>query len=140
MGKLIAWAFKTAVGRWAIGGSIALILGVVTIKWHDYKESLVHKGQQVCVQEINKETVQQLQDALAAEKSAHAELTANLIAAAAANQEARDRKRELEDKLTKLEHQMAEQRKNDETYRAWSDSDLPDGVSSRLRDEAAADN
>jgi len=133
-------AFKTVVGRWVTASLIALLLGGGAWKWHAFKEDLVHKGQQVCVQEINKETVEQLQAALAASKSANAQLRANLIAAAAVNQEARDRKTELENKLTDLERQMAEQRENDETYRVWSDSDLPDGVASRLRDEAAADN
>jgi hypothetical protein len=140
MRMVLNWIVKTVVGRWVTAGILALTLGGGALWWHNYKEDLVHKGQQVCVQEINKETVAQLQAALAAEKSARAELTANLIAAAAVNQQARERKLDLERKLTSLERQMAEQRKTDETYRAWSDSNLPDGVASRLRDEAGSDN
>ena len=140
MNFVINWIFKTVVGRWLLGGLVALLIGGAALKWHSFKEDLVHKGQEVCVQEINKETVAQLEAALAAEKSARAELTANLIAAAAVNQEAVNRKNELSSQLESLRGQMAEQRKTDETYRAWSDSDLPDGVAERLRDEAAADN
>ena len=130
----------TSLGRWVLGGLVALLIGGAALKWHNFKEDLVHKGQEVCVQEINKETVAQLEAALAAEKSARAELTANLIAAAAVNQEAVNRKNELSSQLESLRGQMAEQRKTDETYRAWSDSDLPDGVAERLRNEAAAGN
>jgi len=140
MNFVINWIFKTVVGRWLLGGLVALLIGGAALKWHSFKEDLVHKGQEVCVQEINKETVAQLEAALAAEKSARAELTANLIAAAAVNQEAVNRKNELSSQLESLRGQMAEQRKTDETYRAWSDSDLPDGVAERLRNEAAADN
>ena len=140
MNFVINWIFKTVVGRWLLGGLVALLIGGAALKWHSFKEDLVHKGQEVCVQEINKETVAQLEAALAAEKSARAELTANLIAAAAVNQEAVNRKNELSSQLESLRGQLAEQRKTDETYRAWSDSDLPDGVAERLRNEAAADN
>ena len=137
MNAVFGWVFKTVVGRWVTTSLVALLLSGGAWKFHTWKEDLIHKGQQVCVQEINKETVEQLQAALAAEKSARADLAVRLAAAAAANQEARDRRNELSDQLASLRGKMAEQRKNDETYRAWSDSDLPDGVASRLRSEAA---
>ena len=77
---------------------------------------------------------------LAAEKSARADLVAKLAAAAAANQEAINRRNEAEAKMRTLAEEMRTQRENDETYRAWSDSNLPDGVASRLRGEAAGSN
>ena len=86
-----------------------------------------------CVQEINKETVAQLEDALAAEKSARAELTANLIAAAAVNQAAIDRRNNLETQVSALERAMAEQARTDDEYKEWSDTTLPSGVAGRLR-------
>jgi uncharacterized protein HemX len=137
---VINWIFRTVVGRWVTASLIALLLGSAGWKFHTWKEDLIHKGQQVCVQEINKETVAQLQAALAAEKSARAELTARLIAAAAVNQEAINRKNELSSQLESLRGQMADQRKNDETYRNWSESPLPDGIADRLRDLQARDN
>ena len=140
MSFVINWVFKTVVGRWVTASLIALLLGSAGWKFHTWKEDLIHKGQQVCVQEINKETVAQLQDALAASKSANAQLRANLIAAAAVNQEAVNRKNELSSQLESLRGQMAEQRKNDENYRKWSDAALPDGVASRLRKHSTSDN
>ena len=133
-------AFKTVVGRWVTASLIALLLGGGAWKWHAFKEDLIHKGSQVCVQEINKETVEQLQLALAAEKSARAELTANLIAAARVNQEARERKNALEDQLSDLQTQMENQHELDPNYAEWSDTPLPDGVADRMRDAQAGDN
>jgi chromosome segregation ATPase len=140
MSFIFNWVFKTVVGRWVTASLIALLLSGGAWKWHTFKEDLIHKGQAVCVQEINKETVEQLQAALAAEKSASAQLRANLIAAAAVNQEARERRRELSSQLESLRGMMQDQRNNDETYREWSDSDLPDGVADRLRSQGTSDN
>ena len=137
MSKLIAMIFKTVVGRWVTASLIALLLGGGALKWHNFKEDLIHKGQQVCVQEINKETVEQLKDALAAEKSARAELTANLIAAAHVNQQARDRHRDLQTQVGDLEKAMAKQARTDDEYKEWSDTPLPFGVGDRLRDAQA---
>jgi chromosome segregation ATPase len=100
----------------------------------------ISRAQQICVQEINKETVLQLEAALAAEKSARADLTAKLNAAALANQEARDRRRALEDQITSLETQMENQRETDPNYKEWSDTPLPDGVADRMRDAASTNN
>jgi hypothetical protein len=140
MNSVIKWAIKTALGRWVTASLIALLLGGGAWKWHAFKEDLIHKGQQVCVQEINKETVAQLEDALAAEKSARAELTANLIAAAAVNQAAIDRRNNLETQVSALERAMAEQARTDDEYKAWSNTTLPSGVADRLRVAQAGDN
>lgn len=137
MSFVINWVFRTVVGRWVTLGVVTVLLGGLAYKWHVFKEDLIRKGQQVCVQEINKETVAQLQDALAAEKSARADLTARLNAAAAVNQEAKDRRVKVEASLRTLEAAMRTQRETDETYRAWSDTPLPDGVADRLRNQAS---
>jgi chromosome segregation ATPase len=105
-------------------------------KWYTFKQGLISEGRQVCVQAINKDTMEQLQSALAAEKSARADLTARLTAAAAANREARERRVEVEASLKTLEAEMRAQRETDETYRKWSDTPLPDGVADRLRKQA----
>jgi len=137
MSMIFNWVFRTVVGRWVTGILVASLLSGAAWKFHAWKEDLIHRGQQVCVQEINKETVAQLQDALAAEKSAFAVLTAKMVADAAVNEAARDRRRELEKKITSLEKAMAEQRKTDEEYKVWADTRLPSGVADRLRDQAA---
>ena len=136
MNIIIKWVFKTVVGRWVTAGILSLLVGGGALKWHNYKEDLIHKGQQVCVQEINKETVAQLEDALAAAEIARAELKERLDSANRANALALDRRRELETSLTALADEMEKQRNEDPTYREWSDSDLPDGVAGRLRDQA----
>lgn len=138
MGKLFGMAFKTVAGRWVTLGLVTLLLGGAGIKWHNFKEDLIHKGQQVCVQEINKDTVDQLRDALAAEKSARADLIAKAAADAAVSESARNRHRDLQDQLSELERAMEKQRKTDETYKAWSDAPLPDGVAARLLNHQAA--
>jgi len=138
MGFLVR-ILATALGRWVLGGLVAALLAGGAWKWHSFKEDLIHKGQQVCVQEINKETVKQLELALAAAESARAELTANLIAAAAVNQQARDRHRDLETQVSDLERAMAEQARTDNEYKEWSDTGLPSGVAERLRKQARGD-
>jgi len=137
---MIGWIFKTVVGRWVTASLIALLLGGGAWKWHAFKEDLIHQGQQVCVQEINKQTVIDLQNALAAEKAAHAELSAKLIATAEENAESRERRAALERQVSDLKTAMAEQEKTDETYKEWAGTDLPDGVAERLRNQAAGGN
>ena len=134
---MINWVFKTVVGRWVTGSLIALLLSGAVYKWNSFKNDLIAEGTQVCVQEINKETMLQLEDALAAEKSARAELTARLIAVAAVEAKARAYHLSLETKVIAFQNQIKAQREYDETYREWSDAALPDGVAGRLRSAGA---
>ena len=134
---IFKWVFKTVVGRWVTAGLIAALLSGAAWKWHQFKEDLIHQGQQVCVQEINKETVIQLQDALAAEKSARADLIARMAADAAVNQAAIERRRQLENQVSDLERAMAEQARTDNEYKEWSDAPLPSGVADRMRNAQA---
>ncbi len=138
MSKIIAWAFKTVAGRWVTGALVTLLLGGAALKWHTHKEGLREEGRLECVQEINKATVDALEDALADAESANAALRASLVAAAAANQEAEARRNESESRLAALEEQMEAQRNEDPDYREWSDTALPDGVADRLRQAAGS--
>lgn len=140
MNFVIQRVFKTVLGRWVTASLVALLLGGAALKWHNFKEDLIHKGQQVCVQEINKQTVIDLENALAAEKLTAADLRAKAAADAVVNEEARVRRRELEARVNTLSSQMAKQRKNDETYKSWADTPLPAGVGERLRNQAAGGN
>ena len=134
---VLNWILKTVVGRWVTGALVTALLSGLVYKWYDFKSDLVEEGTQVCVQAINKDTMEQLQIALAAEKSARAELTAKLAAAAAVSREARERRQALENQLTDLERQMENQHELDPDYAKWSDTPLPDGVANRLRQSGA---
>ena len=129
----------SSLGRWALGALVAALIGWAAIAWHNHKEGLKEEGRIECVQEINQATMVALEGALADERSANATLRASLAAAAAVNQQALERRNELETQVTGLEKAMAEQRRTDETYRAWSDTGLPDGVAGRLREAARSE-
>ena len=133
IGAIFKWAFKTVVGRWVSGLLIASLLSGAAIKWYNFKKDLIAEGQTACIQEINKETVEQLQLALVDEKAARVELSAKLSAAAAVNQTARDRHQNLQRQLTQLELAMEEQARTDNEYKEWGDTPLPSGVADRLR-------
>ena len=137
MGTILQWALKTVVGRWVTGLLIASLLSGAAYMWYNFKQGLIEQGTQVCVQIINQETMEHLAGALAAEKSARAELTAKLTAAAAVNQTARDRHQSLQRQLTELELAMEEQARTDNEYKEWGDTPLPSGVADRLRQSGA---
>lgn len=137
--KLLSFAFSTVLGRWVTGALVALLLGGAALKWHNHKQGLIDEGVELCVQEINQATMTALEDALADERSANATLRASLIAAAAVNKEALERRTQAEANLRTLAAEMRTQRETDETYRAWSDTGLPDGVASRLREAARSE-
>ena len=136
------WILKkilsSAIGRWVLGGLVAAGIGTAALMWHNHKEGLKEEGRLECVQEINQATIDALEDALAAEKRAAAQLRANLIAAARVNQEATERRNELSSQLDSLRGMMEKQKNEDPTYREWSDTDLPDGVADRLRQAAGS--
>ena len=137
MGAVLKWALKTVAGRWVTGLLIASLLSGAAYMWYNFKKNLVEQGTQICVQEINQETMEHLARALADEKSARAELTAKLTAAAVVNQTARDRHQRLQQQLTALEVAMAEQARTDNEYKEWGDTPLPSGVADRLRQSGA---
>lgn len=136
MGALLARILASVLGRWILGGVVALLLGSVAWKWYDFKQKLREAGMEECVQEINQATVDALETALADEKAANVALIASLLAAEAANQEAVARRDASESRLATLEQQMENQRNEDPTYREWSSGDLPAGVVDRLREAA----
>lgn len=135
---IMNWLLRTALGRVVTASLVALLLSGIGWAWHNFKDDLVDTGRQECVQEINQETIDQLEAALAAEKSARANLVANLIAAAAVNQQATERREALETQVSDLEAAMEEQRNVDPHYEEWSDTPLPDGVADRLRSAGSA--
>lgn len=136
-----AWVTKklatSILSRWILGGLVATIAGVAAWQWHSYKEHLREQGQQVCIQEINRETVETLERALAEER----EVTARLVEEARLRAEemaaARERRAAAERKVVEILRQMKEQERDDETYKGWARTPVPDGVADRLRNAAA---
>ena len=137
IGSLIMRIVATALGRWILGGVVASLIAFAAWKWHAFKEDLIHQGQQVCVQEINKETVEALERALSEERAARAALAERAAAAATENAAARQRAIDLERGLQDLAAEMERQRQTDETYAAWSATTLPDGVAGRVLNAGA---
>ncbi len=123
----------TSLGRWALGGAVALLLGTAGLLWHNFKQDLRNEGKQVCVQVINEQTMLDLQAALATERATAMELRVIAVAAAAENQEARARLRASQFTIDALETARKNQEERDELYKAWSNTSLPNGVADRLR-------
>lgn len=140
---LLTWVTKklatSILSRWILGGAVALLASAAAWQWHNFKEDLIHKGQQVCIQEINKETVLALENALAEERLTNALLVEEARLAAQESADARARRRELEIQLSSMARAMAEQEKTDESYRDWANTPLPTGVAERLRQQARSD-
>ena len=125
MSAIIKWAIKTVVGRWVTGLLIASLLGGGAWKWYDFKDGLREEGVQECVQEINDATMEAMEQALEDERAANVLLLLELEFAANVNAEAEERHRKDVAKMTTIEAEMRTQRETDETYREWSDTDLP---------------
>lgn len=138
--KLIGLALKTALGRWVTGGLVILLLGSAGLMWHNHKQGLREEGKQECVQEVNQETMQILQEQLAAERAVNVELVKLGVARNAVNAEVTARKQVAEGRIVELKRQIAEQERNDETYADWSNTPLPNGVAARLQLLEATDN
>lgn len=130
---IITRIVTTSLGRWILGSVVALLISGAAWKWHAFKEDLIHQGQVVCVQEINKQTVIDLQDALAAERVTSQRMQDLARAAATANARAKSRLTFSQARVNLLLKEKKEQEKTDETYAAWSNTPLPSGVAGRLR-------
>jgi hypothetical protein len=133
IGKAITWFAGAAIRRWILGGVVTLLLGTGAVMWHKHKDGLRDEGRFECVQTINEQTVLDLQEAVKKERQATAALVALVQRANAAEIDARARLRKSETRLTELNKSMKEQKENDKEYAQWSDTALPSGVASRLR-------
>lgn len=138
--KLIGLAFKTALGRWVLGGAVALLLGTAAVMWHNHKQGLREEGRQECIQTVNEETLQILQEQLAAERAVIVELVKLGVARNVVNAEATARHQASEARVSELKRQITEQERTDETYADWSRTLLPTGVANRLQLLRTTDN
>lgn len=132
--KLLA----SSLGRWVLGGVVITIVGGAVTMWHSHKEGLREEGIQECVQEINQATLDQLYKELKLKDDALAEARRIADANRKAAMDAIKRRRDAEVNLELMVRAMEEQKENDEDYREWSDSPLPDGVADRLRQAAGS--
>jgi TolA-binding protein len=115
-----------------------LLLGGAALWWHDHKSDLREEGRQECVQEINRATVDALEQQLENKNAAIEELRRLHADALIVAEERKQRELEAMDRLELLESEMEDQRNADPEYREWSDTDLPDGVADRLREAAGS--
>lgn len=136
MGLFIKNVLGTVLGRWVTGALVTLLLGSAYAWWHSHKANLREEGRQECIQVVNAETMQILEDQLADERAAYDLLLEHATKTAKANAESRERRHALESKVTSLERAMAEQAETDEDYKEWADTPLPDGVGERMRNQA----
>lgn len=138
MQSLIVKILASALGRWILGGLVAVGIGTAALMWHNHKEGLKEEGRLECVQEINQATIDALENELKNKDLAIAQLRDAAVASAQANAEAEARRQQDRSTIASLQAQMEEQKNEDPTYREWSDTDLPDGVADRLRQAAGS--
>lgn len=134
---IIPLVFKTVLGRWVTVSLVALLLGGGAWKWYSFKQGLVEEGTQLCVQEVNKETMLQLEEALVESEAAFELLLQHTEKISKENAASTIRRQELEASLDTLAADMRKQRNTDENYKEWSDTPLPDNVADRLRKQAS---
>ena len=136
MGFFIKKVIGTVLGRWVTGALVTLLLGGAYAWWHSHKADLREEGRQECIQVVNAETMKILEEQLADERAANEELRELAEYEAAVNAESRERRRELDLKITTLEAEMRTQAETDENYKEWADTPLPAGVGERMRNQA----
>jgi len=135
---LIKRILGSALGRWVTLGGVTLLLSLGTAWFLNYKAGLRDEGKLECVQEINRATVDALEQQLENKNAAIEELRRLHVNALIVAEERKQRELEAMDRLETLESEMEEQRNADPEYREWSDTDLPNGVADRLREAAGS--
>lgn len=133
LSSLLNLALKSTVGRVALGIGVTALLSGLAVWWYDTKHDWEEKGREECVQLVNEETHQILREQYAAALQANRLLRAQRDAAAKANTLAIERAKRAEQRLKWFQNSLEAERQNNEEYREWADTDLPDGVADRLR-------
>ena len=85
---------SSVLGRWVTGGVVTLLLSLGTYLWMDFKSDLRDEGMQECVQEIQKATVDALEQQLANKQAAVDELRRLHAAALIVAEERKQREQE----------------------------------------------
>ena len=140
MSKIIGLILKSALGRWVTGGLVILLLGSAGLMWHNHKQGLREEGRQEYVQKINQETMQILQEQLAAERAVNVQLVKLGVARERVNAEAIARRQDAVAQLSQMRREAAKQERTDEKYATWRNTPLPDGVATRLQRLRTTDN
>jgi hypothetical protein len=137
---LLKKALATVLGRWVTGGVVALLLGGAAWWWYDFKSDLREEGANECVQLVNEETHKQLVEANYRKQQQIMELQREMREVKIENALAKERQRRAEENLMVFRNATRTQEQNDENYREWSSTPLPDGVADRLRELQPTDN
>jgi glucan-binding YG repeat protein len=137
---LIQIALKSVAGRVFIGAAVAAILSTVAYWWYDTKHDWEERGREECVQLVNEETHKNLVAANYRKQEQIMKLQKELRETKIENELARERERRANEQLLIYKNSIRTQAENDEDYREWADTPLPDGVADRLRSLRANSN
>ena len=137
---LIQMALKSVAGRVFIGAAVAAILSTVAYWWYDTKHDWEERGREECVQLVNEETHKNLVAANYRKQEQIMKLQKELRETKIENELARERERRANEQLLIYKNSIRTQAENDEDYREWADTPLPDGVADRLRSLRANSN
>ena len=130
---ILRFLINSVTKRWVTGSLVTLLLGAGFYGWTNFKDGLRNEGTNECIQLINEATVRDLENALTAERITNTQLRARAVATAQENASLRARLAQAQQRLQWFEGELRVQAEEDETYREWADTDLPDGVVDRLR-------
>lgn len=132
----IARLFTTQLSRWVTVGVVTVLLSGAGIWWYKFKDDLREEGEQACIQKVNEELHKETVEALYRQQQRVMELQAELSDLRVENELAKERERRAKEKLQIYQNSVRAQLENDEKYREWARTELPNGVADRLRELA----
>lgn len=133
LSSLLNLAIKSTAGRIALGIAVTALLSGLAVWWYDTKHDWEEQGRNECVQLVNEETHKQLVEANYRKQEQIMKLQKELRETKIENELARERERRATEQLLIYKNSLRTQAENDEDYREWADTPLPDGVADRLR-------
>lgn len=133
LSSLLKLILRSTISRWVTVGVVTTLLGGAGYWWYDTKRDLREEGQTECIQKINEETHREVVEALARKEEQVLRLQKDLREVRIENELARERERRANEQLLIYKNSIRTQAENDEDYREWADTPLPDGVADRLR-------
>lgn len=133
LSSLLNLAIKSATGRIVLGIAVTALLSGLAVWWYDTKHDWEEQGRTECVQLVNEETHKQLVEANYRKQEQIMRLQKELRETKIENELARERERRATEQLLIYKNSLRTQAENDEDYREWADTPLPDGVADRLR-------
>lgn len=133
---LLARLFASQLSRWVTVGVVTALLGGAAYWWYDFKRDLRHEGAEECIQAVNEETHKAVVENLYRQQQRVLELQSQLSDLRVEKELALERERRAKEKLMLYKNSVRAQLENDEKYREWSRTELPNGVAERMRELA----